>query len=102
MAPAKRDYEKSSYTPVKRDLRTSRESGPRRRRIRSAAVGEQGTSRKIHPGRFELESVVAPTTFAISEDSSSNYYDEEERKLFKENYEIKKLIQSLEDSIDEV
>ena len=101
-APAKRDYEKSSYTPVRRDLRTSREAGPRSRRFRSAAVGEQGTSRKIHPGRFEMKSVVAPTTFAISEDLSSNYYDEEEKKIFRENYEIKKLIQSLEDSTDEV
>jgi len=101
-APGRRDYEKSSYTPVKKDARLARESGPRRRRMRSSTkVVEYGTERKIWPGHHERKSVVAPTTFAISEDLSSNYYDEQEQKLFRENYEIKKLIQSLEDSKNE-
>ena len=41
-------------------------------------------------------------SYKLSEGLDSNYYDREEKKLFQENTEIKRLIESLENIKDEV
>ena len=51
------------------------------------------TTRNTHKGKSDLDSLIS---YSLSEQKESNYYDEEEEKLFKENYEIKKLIEGLE------
>ena len=49
-----------------------------------------GTPTNVMPGKKDIDS--------LYESKGSNYYDEEEKQIFKENQEIKKLIQSLEKS----
>ena len=95
--PAKRDTAKGKkYTKVKRDKR--RDSGSRHKAIRNAISSETGrTARGTFHGLTDLARV---STF--TENLEPNYYDEEEKKLFKENVEIKNLIASLENSTDEV
>ena len=39
--------------------------------------------------------------YEFSEGLDSNYYDEEEKEIFQESYEVKKLIDSLEKKSDE-
>jgi hypothetical protein len=85
------------YHPSAGDERKT--SGPRLRSMRGQYSAEMSrdTPRNVFKGYPELSS--------LYEQKRSNYYTEEETKLFKENYEIKKLIKSLEnigDQIDEV
>ena len=53
-----------------------------------------GSSTKIMPGKKDIDS--------LYEEIQPNYYDEQEAKIFKENVEIKNLIESLEKSTNEV
>ena len=48
-------------------------------------------------GGKELDKV-----WRFSEGQEANYYDEQERKLFQETVEVRKLIESLESNKDEV
>ena len=41
-------------------------------------------------------------SYKLSEGRNSSYYEEEEKKLFQERNEIKKLIESLESSENEI
>ena len=63
-----------------------------KRQAFNAQGGNQysGKSKRSYlPGMSDL--------YKLSEDKTSNFYDEQEKKLFKENVEIKKLISSLEE-----
>ncbi len=93
-APAKRDddyryYKKSKYRPVKSD---KRDIGARRRANKGLYSRETAspTSRNILPGADEINSL-----YRFSE-SLNSIYQEEEQKLFNEQFEIKSLIESLE------
>ena len=55
------------------------------------------TMRSLFPGRSEIESL-----YKFSEHVEPNYYDDQEAILFQEKSELKKLIESLEKSNDEV
>jgi len=83
------------YKPRDHDKRKS--SGPRRRSMLGMVGAElgSGTTRNTLKGYADLKSL-----YNLSEEVESNY-DEQEAKLFKENYEIKVLIDSLEKTIDE-
>ena len=75
-----------------------RRSGARKRSF-LAQGGQQytGASRRSYlPGADELNSL-----YRFSEGLSSNYYDQEEKEIFRESYEVKKLIDSLEKKSDE-
>jgi len=66
-----------------------------------AAMGMQNIGRtetSIWPGRKDMRGIYR----GLSEVSNANYYDEEERKLIKETYETRKLIDSLEKANDEI
>jgi len=102
-APAKRDVDEygRSYSENKgkkyyhknRDDRTGR---------RLAIHGLAGLAKKdSHAGKRELDGLTK-FSYSFSENLKPNYYDEEEKKLLNENNEIKKLIQSLETSKNEV
>ena len=54
-----------------------------------------GTLRNLHKGKDQLDSIIR-LSHSLSENDKSNYYDQEEEKLFRENNEIKVLIESLE------
>ena len=104
-APAKRDedgnlkagidrkYEKSKY-------KTKGQSGKSRGAFTRAQQGSysketsSGAMRNIHKGKENLDSAVR-LSHSLTE-NQSNFYDEEETKLFKENHEFKTLIDSLE------
>ena len=78
--PGKRD----SYTPEKYDKRT----GKRQSFKASSGTQYTGTSRRSFlPGMSDL--------YKFSENQNSNYYDEQEKEIFQENIETKKLIESL-------
>ena len=52
--------------------------------------------RNIYPGAQEINGL-----YRFSEnlnESRSNYYEQEEEKMFKEKYEVKRLIESLEEN----
>ena len=80
------------HRPKASDKRTV---GALRRRNRGDYAKEKSrdTARSIYPGLSDL---------SLYEGSDSNYYDEEEKKIFKQSRDVKKLIESLEISIDEV
>ena len=63
----------------------------------SAGLANVGTETSVWPGRKDLR-----IYRGINESLGSNYYDEEEKKLFKETSEVKKLIDSLEKMTNEV
>ena len=87
--------------PAKRDYPDQRPAGARQRAFRSLGGGQDamklGNTRRLHPGKSDLDSL-----YKFSENLDSNYYDKQEKKIFKENYEIKKLIESMESSKDEI
>ncbi len=104
--PGKRDVKDKfgqSYTTTeaskgklyKTKLADRRKAGARRR-SQSAQGGMYGvgSSTKVTPGKKDLDS--------LYEELDSNHYDEQEEKIFKENVEVKKLIESLENSTNEV
>jgi hypothetical protein len=88
------------YTPKPQsggDRRTGK------RQAFNAAGGNQHvgrTKRSLWPGAGDVDTL--HSLYGISEARDSNYYDEEEKKLFQETYEIKKLISSLENNTDEI
>ncbi len=95
IAPAKRDsygreYSENKgkrYYPTKRDDRNG---------IKLAMKGLAGLGpRSAFPGKRDLDGLTK-NSYRFSEGLSPNYYEEEEEKLFQENSEIKKLIESLE------
>ena len=105
-APAKRDdfgrpmttTSKSKgkwYTPRAQrggDRRTGRMQS------RRAQAGISGMGNIATPaGKKDLDQV-----WRFSEGRDANYYDEQEKKLFQENVEVKRLIESLESNKDEV
>jgi len=104
-APAKRDeYGKVTtttarskgkrYEPAKRD---DRSSGARKRSF-LAQGGQQSTGaskRSYMPGASDLMSLTK-LDYRFSEGQDANYYDKEEKRIFQENVEVKKLIDSLE------
>ena len=106
-APAKRDDQGRPYnkpTPGdkgKRYVSRKHRGGDRRSgRIQSrrAQAGISGMGNLGRPaGKKELDQV-----WRFSESQEANYYDEQEKKLFQENIEVKKLIESLESNKDEV
>ena len=76
--PGKRDPDKRNGSP----------------QAMKAAAGMQNIGRtktNIWPGRKDINSVYR----GLSEGRESNYYDKEEKKLFQETYDTKKLIDSL-------
>ena len=87
----------SWYEPVAVDKRKS--SGPRRRSMLGMTGTElaSSTERNISKGYSDLKGL-----YKLSESLDSNYHEDEEAKLFKENHEIKVLIDSLEKSSNEV
>ena len=83
------------HYPKKRD---DRQAGARKRAF-LAMGGQQytGASRRSYlHGADELNSL-----YSFSEGLGSNYYDQEEKEIFRESYEVKKLIDSLEKKSDE-
>jgi hypothetical protein len=103
-APAKRDEYGRSYSESKgkRYYHAKRDDRTGRKQSFLAQAGNQytGASRRSYlPGADELNSL-----YRFSESREANYYDDQEKKLFQENFEIKKLINSLkevENSTDE-
>jgi hypothetical protein len=105
-APAKRDdlgrpmttTDKSKfkwYTP-KTYRGGDRRTG--RTQARRAQAGISGMGNRGKPaGKKELDQV-----WRFSEGEEANYYDEQEKKLFQETVEVKKLIDSLENNKNEV
>ena len=99
-APAKRDslrhYEKSSY---KAKGQEGKKRGGLTRALQGTWAKEtaSNTTRNLHKGKQDLDSLIR-LSHSLSEDQESNYYDKQEKQLFKENFEIKKLIESLEKS----
>lgn len=97
-APAKRDdvrvYQKSKY-------KAKGQSGKKRGGFTRSQHGmysketSSGTLRNLHKGKDQLDSIIR-LSHSLSENDKSNYYDQEEEKLFRENNEIKVLIESLE------
>lgn len=84
-----------AHYPKKRD---DRSAGARKRSF-LAMGGQQytGASKRSYlHGEDELNSL-----YRFSEGLSSNYYDQEEKEIFQESYEVKKLIDSLEKKSDE-
>ncbi len=98
--PGNRDKGKI-YTPVKSDKRDLGAA----RRANAGLYGKETASltstRSRWPGKKDLDSLIGNNR-SLSEGLTSNYYDKEEKKLFRENIEIKKLIDSLEKSTDEI
>ena len=83
------------HYPKKRD---DRQAGARKRAFLSLG-GQQytGTSKRSYlHGADELNSL-----YRFSEGLGSNYYDLEEKEIFQESYEVRKLIDSLEKKSDE-
>lgn len=75
-------------------------SGPRARANKgsySKFLASSSDTRSFLPGKEDLDSL-----YRFSENLDANYYDQQEDELFRENIEIKKLIESLEKSTDEV
>ena len=99
-APAKRDsprhYEKSSYT-TKGQGGKSRGAFTRSQQGMYSKETSSGTIRNLHKGKQDLDSLIR-ISHSLSEGEEPNYYDKQERELFKENFEIKNLIESLEKS----
>ena len=95
-APAKRNdirvYEKSKYK-AKGQNGKKRGGFSRSQQGMYAKETASGTKRNTHKGMSELDSLVS---YSLSEAKQPNYYDQEEERLFKENYEIRTLIESLE------
>jgi len=99
-APGKRDDHGRLYTEEtpgakgKRHVARKHKGGDRRtgkRQSMNASSGQQysGKSRRSYlPGMSDL--------YRLSEGDSSNYYDDQEKELFQERRDIKKLIDSLE------
>ncbi len=82
------------YKPKAMDRRTGK------RQSFNALAGNQHvgrTMRSLFPGRSEIESL-----YKFSEHVEPNYYDDQEENLFQEKNELKRLIESLEKSNDEV
>ena len=77
--PAKRDYDR-------------RNGGPQAMKASAGMQNIGRTKTSIFPGLKDIGSVYR----GLSEQQNSTYYEEEEKQLFKETYEIKKLIDSLE------
>ncbi len=104
--PGKRDFKDKfgqKYTTTAaskgklyKEKLTDRRKAGARRRSQSAQGGMYGvgSSTKIMPGKKDIDS--------LYEEIQPNYYDEQEAKIFKENVEIKNLIESLEKSTNEV
>ena len=83
------------HYPKKRD---DRQAGARKRAF-LAQGGQQYTGaskRSFLHGADELNSL-----YRFSEGLGSNYYDHEEKEIFRESYEVRKLIDSLEKKSDE-
>jgi hypothetical protein len=101
--PAKRDVDEygRSYSENKgkkyyhksRDGRT----GSRLAYKAQAGLGKRDT----FPGKRDMDELTK-FSYKLSEGRNSSYYEEEEKKLFQERNEIKKLIESLESSENEI
>ena len=79
------------YRPVKVDGRNG---------FKQAQLGQAGhqytgrAARTRIPGKAGLDAAIRPD-YRLSEDQEPNYYDEQEKEIFQENFELKKLIDSL-------
>ena len=101
-APANRDEYGRSYSENKGKRyyhanRDDRASGGRRR-ANAAQWGSQNTGkskRSYLQGQSDLMGITK-LNYRLSEASRSNYFEEQEREIFQENSEIKKLISDLE------
>ena len=91
-----RHYEKSSY-------KAKGQGGKKRGGFTRSQQGmysketSSNTTRNLFKGKDQLDSLIR-LSHSLSEGQESSYYDEEEKQIFKENFEIKKLIESLEKS----
>mgnify|MGYP003143670657 CR=1 FL=1 len=102
-APAKRDVDEygRSYSENK-GKRYYHEATDGRTGKALGIKGQAGIStRSNFPGKRDLDQLTK-ISYRFSEGLEPNYYEKEEQKLFQENTEIKKLIESLESSKNEV
>ena len=99
-APAKRDslrhYAKSSYK-AKGQGGKARGGFTRSQQGMYSKETSSNTDRNLYKGKQDLDSLIR-LSHSLSESQESNYYDKQEQQLFKENFEIKNLIESLEKS----
>ena len=105
-APAKRDDSGRPMTTTSRSKgkwyvpRSARGGDRRTGRVqhRRAQAGLSGQGKRAtHPGKSDLDQV-----WRFSESQEANYYDEQEKKLFQETVDVRKLIDSLENNENEV
>ncbi len=102
-APAKRDTDQygRSYS-VNKGKRYYHKNRDDRNGKRLAIHGLAGIGKKnTHPGKRDMDELTK-ISYSFSENLKSSYYDEQEKKLLNENNEIKKLIQDLENSKNEI
>ena len=103
-APAKRDsirhYEKGNYK-AKGQSGKSRGGFTRSQQGMYSKETSSNTVRNLYKGKQDLDSLIR-ISHSLSEGQAPNYYETQEKQLFKENFEIKKLIESLEKSHDEI
>jgi len=103
LPPAKRDIDEygRSYS-VNKGKRYYHKNRDDRNGKKLAIHGLAGIGKRdTHPGKRDIDELIN-TSYSFSENLKSNYYDDQEEKLLNENNEIKKLIQSLETSKNEV
>ena len=100
--PANRDEYGRSYSENKGKRyyhanRDDRSSGARRR-ANAAQYGSQNVGRSKRSFLHGLSDLNGLTklNYSLSESKDPNYYDDQEREIFQENVEIKKLIDGLE------
>lgn len=80
------------YTPSKYTGGDRRTGKGQMMRAEAGMQNAGRTRRSVFPGSNEAG---LSSLYRFSEDLEPNYYDEKEKMLFKENVEIKKLIDSL-------
>ena len=103
--PGKRDtriYEKGGkYKPVAH--KKSAASGRKRSSMYGTPQRElaSSTRRNISMGADSLKSLGLTPNSRFSEGKEPTYYDEQEKIVFEENYQVKNLIESLEKNNDE-
>jgi hypothetical protein len=100
---AKRDVDEygRSYSESK-GKRYYHKASDRRTGSRLAFKGQAGIAKRdTYPGKRDMDELTK-FSYKLSEDLGSNYYEQEEKKLFQERNDIKRLIESLESSKNEV
>ncbi len=107
--PAKRDVDEygRSYSENKGKRYyhkgPSAKSAPQRRgrTIATKSQAGMGPKKSNFPGKRDLDELTG-VSYRLSEQKDSNYYDEQEEKIFNDSNEVKNLIESLEKSKNEI